>query len=104
MADAPARRVLPLLRMAVRTGPFEPDLVLPRLRLLLIEASYFTPEDAALLEAQVRFAWSQMHDDLVRTAFSSGRSDVVRLALAEPDREEFSRLETAVAAPSADHR
>jgi O-antigen ligase len=104
LAGAPARRVLPLLRMAVRTGPFERDLVLPRLRLLLIEAPYFTPEDAPLLEAQVRFAWSQAHDDLVRTAFSSGRSDVVSLALAEPDREEFGRLETAVAAPSADHR
>jgi hypothetical protein len=104
LAAAPARRVLPLLRMAVRTGPFEPDLVLPRLRLLLVEAPYLTAEDAPLLEAQVRFAWSRARDELVRAAFSSGRSNVVRLAHAEPDREEFGRLETAVASPSAYHR
>jgi hypothetical protein len=104
LAAAPARHVLPLLRMAVRTGPFEPDLVLPRLRLFLVEAPYLRPEDAPLLEAQVRFAWSRAREDLVRAAFSSGRSDVVRVALAEPDREEFGRLETAVASPPAHHQ
>jgi O-antigen ligase len=104
LAAAPARRVLPLLRMAVRTGPFEPELVLPRLRLLLIEAPHLAAEDGPLVEAQVRFAWLRARDDLIRAAFSSGRSDVVRLALPEHDREEFGRLEIAVASPSADHR
>jgi hypothetical protein len=99
MAAAPARHVLPLLGMAVRTGPCE-----PRLRLFLVEAPYLTPEDAPLLVSKVHFAWSRAREDLVRAAFSSGRSDVVRIALAEPDREEFDRFETAVASPSADHQ
>jgi O-antigen ligase len=91
-ADAPASQVLPALRMAVRTGPFQPDLLLPQLKLWLAEAPYLTADDKAVFGVQTRLAWSRAPAQLVETVRATGQIELVRAALPAADRESFDRL------------
>jgi O-antigen ligase len=91
-AAAPVPEILPILRMAVRTGPFQPDLLLPRLRLWLSAAPYFTAEDKVAFLTQTRLAWSHAPDQLAQTARAAQQIELVRAALPAADWKEFDRL------------
>jgi O-antigen ligase len=100
-ADAPASQVLPILRMVVRTGAFQPNLLLPQLQLWLLEVPYLTADDKAVLGAQTRFAWSRVPAQLVETARAMGQIEMVRAALPTADRKSFDHLLAAPVAPVA---
>jgi hypothetical protein len=85
----PARRVVPLLEMAIRTAPVEPNLTSARLELCFIEWGDFPPSDQPLLAQQLRIAWHQSGDRLVRLAQETGRTEEVLNALPQPDRARF---------------
>jgi O-antigen ligase len=91
-ADASPSQVLPILRMAVRTGPFQPDLLLPQVQLWLQEAPYLTADDKAVLRAQICFAWSHAPAQLVETARAMAQIELVRAALRTADRTSFDHL------------
>lgn len=87
----PARRIVPMLTMAIETAPVQPNLTFSRLRLCLIEWPYFAPATVAVLREQVALAWREDADELVRLARSTGRQDIVRAALGESHRSAFDR-------------
>jgi hypothetical protein len=94
-AGEPGRRVAPMLDMALRAGPVEPTLVFPRLELCFIAWPYIDQSDHALLNEQMRLAWRQSGDRLVRLARALGRVDAAREALTDEDRVEFDRRLTS---------
>ena len=89
---APARRVVPILAMAIETAPVQPTLVFPRLELCLMEWPYFARAHPALFTGQLRVAWREDPRRLVRLARLAGRTDAVREALVDDDRRDFDRL------------
>ena len=90
MSEAePGRRIVPLLEMAIRTAPVEPNLTFARLELCFIEWGDFPPSDQPLLARQLRIAWQQSGDRLVRLAQETGRTEEVLSALPPPDRARF---------------
>ena len=88
-AAEPSRRVVPLLEMAIRTAPVEPNLTFARLELCFIEWGDFPPSDQPLLAQQLRIAWHQSGDRLVRLAQETGRTEEIFNALPQPDRARF---------------
>jgi hypothetical protein len=91
----PARRVVPLLEMAIRTAPVEPNLTFARLELCFTEWGDFPASDQPLLAQQLRIAWRQSGDRLVRLAEETGRTEEVLNALPPPDRARFQERITA---------
>jgi hypothetical protein len=85
----PPGRVVPLLEMAIRTAPVEPNLTFARLELCFIEWGDFPASDQPLLAQQLRIAWHQSGDRLVRLAQETGRTEEVLNALPPPDRARF---------------
>jgi len=73
--------VAPALRLSFLTGPYEPDMTFPRLRLALAVWSNFSTEDRELGRRQIRFAWLLSRDEVVDLAIQSQRILVFRLAL-----------------------
>jgi hypothetical protein len=69
------------LRLSFLTGPYEPDMTFPRLRLALAVWSNFSTEERDLARRQIRFAWVLSRDDVVDLAILSQRILVFRLAL-----------------------
>jgi hypothetical protein len=93
LAEAePARRVVPVLAMAIETAPVQPGLTFARLELCLLEWPYFAQSRPVLFVEQVRVAWHEDPRRLVRLAQSTGRIDAVREAIADGDRVEFDRV------------
>lgn len=81
------------LRMAFITGPHEPRLIWPRLRLSFSAWPNVAPDDQDLVLQQVRQAWAAGPDALTTVAVQLDKVDVVRAALgASPvDLAEFER-------------
>lgn len=73
--------VAPALRLSFLTGPYEPEMTFPRLRLALAVWSNFSTEDRELGRRQIRFAWLISRDEVVDLAIQSQRILVFRLAL-----------------------
>jgi hypothetical protein len=69
------------LRLSFLTGPYEPEMTFPRLRLALAVWSNFSTEDRELGRRQIRFAWLISRDEVVDLAIQSQRILVFRLAL-----------------------
>ena len=69
------------LRLSFLTGPFERDMVFPRLRLALAVYSNFSSEEREMARRQIRFAWLLSRDEVVELAILSQRILVFRLAL-----------------------
>ena len=69
------------LRMSFLTGPYEPEITFPRLRLALAAYSNFLTEERELTKRQIRFAWLLSRDEVVELALLSQRILVFRLAL-----------------------
>ena len=82
----PPRQVVPLLEMSLRTAPVEPPLTFARLELCLVEWNHFGNAAEPRLEAQLRLAWAQAPDALVRLARATGRVDLLRRALPQQDQ------------------
>lgn len=69
------------LRMAFITGPFEPRLLWPRLRLSLSAWPVIPPEDQEMVLQQLRQGWEADPETLTALVSRTGRIDVARLAL-----------------------
>jgi hypothetical protein len=78
---SPDAGVAPALRLSFLTGPYEPEMTFPRLRLALAVWSNFPTEDRELGRRQIRFAWLISRDEVVDLAIQSQRILVFRLAL-----------------------
>ncbi len=81
------------LRMAFITGPYEPRLIWPRLRLNFSAWPNIPPEDQDLVLQQVRQAWAAGPDALATVAVQLDKVDVVRAALggSQADLSDFER-------------
>lgn len=81
------------LRMAFITGPYEPRLIWPRLRLNFSAWPNIPPEDQDLVLQQVRQAWAAGPDALAAVAVQLDKVDVVRAALggSQADLSDFER-------------
>lgn len=93
---APPRQVVPLLELSLRTAPVEPPLTLARLELCLVEWNYFDASAAPRLEAELRLAWTQAPDALVRLARATGRIDLLRRALPQDEQAALQRRVAAL--------
>jgi hypothetical protein len=90
-ADEPSSRIVPLLQMAIRTAPVEPDLVFARLELCFILWPAVTATDPTLCDGQVPLAVHQSSVRLARLAHATSREDTVRGLLVGEDGAEFER-------------
>ena len=88
---ASPRQVVPLLEMSLRTAPVEPPLTLARLELCLVEWNYFDASAAPQLEAQLRLAWAEAPDALVRLVRATGRVDLLQSALPQDKQAALQR-------------
>jgi hypothetical protein len=94
--QAPPSRVVPLLEMAIRTAPFELPLTFARTLLCFVEWDYFPASTRPILNEQLRLAWGQSADEIIRLARATGRIDALREALPEQERATLDqRLKTA---------
>jgi len=77
---------LSALRLAFATAPYDPRLLLSRLRLSFLAWPELLREDRELVLQQVRYAWKRNPDELSRLAVDFGQINVVRAALLrDPD-------------------
>jgi hypothetical protein len=90
-AVEPGTRVAAALAMSIRSGRVEPSLTFARLALCLIEWPDFPAADRALIEDQIRLAWSQSPRQLIDLARITKRIDTVRQALDGPDGDRFDQ-------------
>lgn len=88
----PARRIVPLLAMAIETAPVAPGLTFSRLELCFVEWPYLSAPVRASVDEQIRIAWRQSPERLVGLAAATGRKEAVRDALAEGDRAAFDEI------------
>ncbi len=75
---------VPFLKMSIYTGPYEPRLVFPRVKLLLELWNLLSDAERDLVYPQIRFAWNVSRPKLVDLAMTMDkqRINVMRLALA----------------------
>lgn len=85
LSKASSGRVISLLTMSLYTGPYEPRLVFPRLRLLLDAWDLLSSEQRDLVLRQARFAWDVSRVRLVElaTPMEKAKVNVIRVALAQ---------------------
>lgn len=69
------------LRLAFATAPYDPRLLLSRLRLSFLAWPHLAREDQALVLQQVRQAWRRNPNELTRIAIDFEQINVVRAAL-----------------------
>lgn len=77
-----SERAISALRMAFMTGPYEPRLLWPRLRLALAAWPYIQPSDQEMVLHQLRQAWAADPEALTDLVSQQGRVELVRTALA----------------------
>jgi len=68
LKNGPSAEIVPYLRMAIETGPFEPKLVLTRVGIALAEWDFLEGEDKALVDEQIKRAAQYYPDRLARVA------------------------------------
>lgn len=93
LARGASQTVSSALVMSMRTGRYQPQLTLFRLKLCLAVWPHFAVKDYLLVLDQVRLAWRRWRKDVVEIARATGRPDVIRAALAQTPRDlaEFER-------------
>ena len=87
------RRAAQALHLALRTGPYEPDLALPRAALGLANWPWLDPDTRARLGAEFAHALRLAPDRFAADVLDSGRGPEVRAALAAapPEQRELDR-------------
>ena len=91
-----SERAISALRMAFITGPYEPRLLWPRLRLALAAWPYIQPADHEMVLHQLRQAWAADPEALTALVIQQDRVEVARMALAGSS-EDVRALETVLA-------
>lgn len=86
------------LRMAFITGPYEPRLLWPRLRLSLLAWPHIPPDDQELVLQQIRQGWAADREALVALVAQVGQIDLAKLALAG-SAADLRDFETRLASP-----
>lgn len=89
------------LRMAFITGPYEPRLLWPRLRLSLLAWPHMPPDDQELVLQQIRQGWAANPDAALALVVQAGQVEPARLALAG-NAADLSAFEAGLAAQGAD--
>lgn len=86
-------RATAALRMAFITGPFEPRLLWPRLRLSLSAWPNIPLEDQDIVLQQIRQGWAADPESLTALVTQMGRVDITKLALSDSpiDLRNFER-------------
>jgi len=79
--DGWSPEALSALRLAFATAPYDPRLLLSRLRLSFLAWPHLLREDRDLVLQQVRYAWDRNPDELTRMAMDFGQINLVRAAL-----------------------
>lgn len=77
-----SERAVNALRLAFITGPYEPRLLWPRLRLALEAWPHTPPADKEMVLHQLRQGWSADPEALTALVTQQGRVDLARAALA----------------------
>jgi hypothetical protein len=77
-----SERAASALRMAFITGPYEPRLLWPRLRLALAAWPYIPPADQEMVLHQLRQAWTADPEALTALVSKQNQVDLARTALA----------------------
>lgn len=98
LKSGPSASVVPPLRMAINTAPYEPRLLFPRLELCFNVWPYLDAGVRDLVIRQVLFAWRNDADGLVILARDYHRVDLVRNALSKMP-EELARFEALLRRP-----
>ena len=80
-ADGWSPDALLALRLAFATAPYDPRLLMARLRLSFLAWPHLLLEDRDLVFQQVRYAWKHNPNELVEMATSFGQENLVRAAL-----------------------
>lgn len=83
------------LRMALAIAPFNPRLLFPRLRIILLSWSQFERSDRALILDQIRLAWRFNPRRLTKMAADLRRTGLVKAALFQTP-EDYSKFEILV--------
>lgn len=84
------------LRMAFITGPYEPRLLWPRLRLALSAWPHVGPADQEMISYQLRQAWSADPEALTALVSEQDQIDIARAALAA-NSADLRAFETLIA-------
>lgn len=93
-----SERAVSALRMAFLTGPYEPRLLWPRLRLALAAWQHIEPSDQEMVLHQLRQAWAADPEALTTLVTQQGQVDLARSALAGSPSD-LRAFETLVASP-----
>ncbi len=90
-ADGWSPEALSALRLAFATAPYDPRLLMSRLRLSFLAWPQLLREDRELVFQQVRYAWKHDPNELTEMAASLGQENLVRAALlgSPPDLSAF---------------
>lgn len=72
---------LSALRLAFATAPYDPRLLMSRLRLSFLAWPHLLREDRELVLQQIRYAWQHDPDELARIAADFDQINLVRAAL-----------------------
>lgn len=90
-ADGWSPDALSALRLAFATAPYDPRLLMSRLRLSFLAWPHLLREDRELVFQQVRYAWKHDPTELTAMAASFGQENLVRAALlgSPPDLSTF---------------
>lgn len=86
------REALSALRLAFATAPYDPRLLMSRLRLSFLAWPHLLREDRELVLQQVRYAWKHDPDELARIAADFDQINLVRAALLR-DPSELAEFE-----------
>jgi len=75
------QRAVDAVLTSIATGPYETNLLVPRLELLFASRSYLEHASDDLVDIQVRTAWKRRLHDVVRAVRRHGAADIVRRGL-----------------------
>ena len=81
--DGANQRAVDAALSSIAVGPYETELLIPRLEILFASRSYLSHQSDDIIDSQVRVAWKRYstHFDLVRTIRRNGAADIVRRSL-----------------------
>jgi hypothetical protein len=79
--DGASERAVRAVLASIETGPYETELLVPRLDLLFEARNYLGSEADPLLYDQIRVAWKRQPRNVVLAVRRHGAGDIVRRAL-----------------------
>jgi hypothetical protein len=88
--DGVGQRAVDAVFSSIATGPYETDLLVPRLDILFAARSYLSHDSVETIDNQARAAWTRRPIDLTRAIRRHGAADIVRRGLErEPSMAQF---------------